>query len=426
VVSGVLSDRYRTRRTPFLVGLISLFASTLLFALSSSLTLLIIARILQGLSTAVVTTVGFALLADQYGSSADESSGLGQAMGYLSMCMSLGWFVGPIVGGWVYDRAGYAAVFGPALACVGVEIVLRLMMVESEKKRHYRPTTSDAGALPRIEQQEEARGSYRSTESMTPSPMTSDRGTEDTPLLASQPRGKKQKHALLALTSSLPLMTTILGATLIDALLVAFDGVLPVYLKDSYGLSSSQTSLVFIALVAPMCLSPVFGSLSDRVGPIAPSVTGFLLGALCFWALGYQHAISMTASASNDVHFTVNHLWLLVPVLMATGTSFSIAMPALNARVSHLVTEIERRNPSVFGDGGAYGQAYGLTHMGLGVGLVLGPVGCGLLKEWAGWMTMSFVMAGVSVLGMVVVLLGRAEEILERRQEEARNGNGVE
>jgi predicted MFS family arabinose efflux permease len=68
------------------MGLVALGSATVIFALSTKLWLLLVARALQGLSTAIVITVGFALVFDKVG-----PSQLGQAMGYTSMSLSLGW-----------------------------------------------------------------------------------------------------------------------------------------------------------------------------------------------------------------------------------------------------------------------------------------------------------------------------------------------
>lgn len=65
--AGVITDRLSARRTPFLVGLVALLAGTLTLGLGQSVAVLAIARVLQGLSAAVVWTVGFVLVLDTVG-----------------------------------------------------------------------------------------------------------------------------------------------------------------------------------------------------------------------------------------------------------------------------------------------------------------------------------------------------------------------
>ena len=65
---GYLADLVPSRRMPFLLGLTSLMAATMLFAVGQSVLVLAIARILQGISAAVVWTIGLALVYDTVGS----------------------------------------------------------------------------------------------------------------------------------------------------------------------------------------------------------------------------------------------------------------------------------------------------------------------------------------------------------------------
>jgi MFS family permease len=66
--AGYLADHISTRRMPFLIGLTALMAATLLFATGNSVVVLTVARVLQGISAAVVWTVGLALVYDTVGS----------------------------------------------------------------------------------------------------------------------------------------------------------------------------------------------------------------------------------------------------------------------------------------------------------------------------------------------------------------------
>jgi MFS family permease len=66
-IAGVLADRTSSRQMPFLLGLTALIFATLLFAVGQSLAVLTIARILQGISGAVVWTIGLALCLETVG-----------------------------------------------------------------------------------------------------------------------------------------------------------------------------------------------------------------------------------------------------------------------------------------------------------------------------------------------------------------------
>ena len=59
---------------------------------------------------------------------------LGRATGFSSMALSMGLLLGPVVGGVLYEYAGYFQTFLPALVLVGVELVLRMLIVEDRTR----------------------------------------------------------------------------------------------------------------------------------------------------------------------------------------------------------------------------------------------------------------------------------------------------
>ena len=56
--AGIIADKAKTRRVPFLSGLAALLAASVILALGQTIAVLVVARILQGISGAVVWTVG--------------------------------------------------------------------------------------------------------------------------------------------------------------------------------------------------------------------------------------------------------------------------------------------------------------------------------------------------------------------------------
>lgn len=79
-VAGVLADRVSTRQAPFLLGLLSLLAATVILFLARSMPVLLIARVLQGIAAAVVWTIGLALCLETVG-----SDKLGRTIGSVSL-----------------------------------------------------------------------------------------------------------------------------------------------------------------------------------------------------------------------------------------------------------------------------------------------------------------------------------------------------
>jgi MFS family permease len=76
---GIIADRTKNRKTPFMSGLFAMMVGTVMLSIFSSIPLLLLARILQGSSAAVVWTVGFAMVLDTVG-----PENLGKVVGTVS------------------------------------------------------------------------------------------------------------------------------------------------------------------------------------------------------------------------------------------------------------------------------------------------------------------------------------------------------
>ena len=68
-VAGIITDRLGNRQKPFLVGLFALALSTMLLALGKTVAAVAVARVLQGISSAVVWVVGLAICLETVGPS---------------------------------------------------------------------------------------------------------------------------------------------------------------------------------------------------------------------------------------------------------------------------------------------------------------------------------------------------------------------
>src|SRR6476469_5639720 len=115
---GAMSDRLG-RKGPMIAALAVLAGATLLFAYAQSLPMLFLARMLQGAADAVTWVVGFALIADLYGE--DER---GRAMGLAMGGSSLGFIIGPVVGGWLYEIGGIRLPFLVVAALAAIDLVV--------------------------------------------------------------------------------------------------------------------------------------------------------------------------------------------------------------------------------------------------------------------------------------------------------------
>ena len=83
-VAGIIADKVGSRQQPFLIGLFSLLLSTILLALGNTITAIAIARILQGMSSAVVWVVGLAICLETVG-----PNRLGTTIGTVRFCVDI-------------------------------------------------------------------------------------------------------------------------------------------------------------------------------------------------------------------------------------------------------------------------------------------------------------------------------------------------
>lgn len=65
--AGWISDKVGSRRRPFIVGLLLLSVGNAMIAFGKTFTVLVMARLLQGMSAAIVWTVGIAMVQDTVG-----------------------------------------------------------------------------------------------------------------------------------------------------------------------------------------------------------------------------------------------------------------------------------------------------------------------------------------------------------------------
>lgn len=179
----------------------------------------LIGRILQGMSTAIVGAAGLALLADNV-----ERGEQGQYLGYTTMAMNAGVLLGPLSGGIAYDKGGYYAVYEIAFALIGLDILLRLVVVEKRTARKYMASIEDPCFDPLLPQpalnDDEERRSLDSTGNVTDA-------ESESPAASTNPRSVWQRRLppFLWLLGSRRLLVAMLGAMMWGILVTSFDAV---------------------------------------------------------------------------------------------------------------------------------------------------------------------------------------------------------
>ncbi|MDR1840407.1 MAG: MFS transporter [Holophagales bacterium] len=125
---GKLGDMVGRRRM-MLWGLVGLWGTTLLFAFGTSFSLLVFARVLQGLSATATWTSGMALVADHW-----PARHRGKAMSTCFAFANLGALVGPPFSGYISEYWGVRAPFIVAGGIALVDALLRVWLLQDKEK----------------------------------------------------------------------------------------------------------------------------------------------------------------------------------------------------------------------------------------------------------------------------------------------------
>ncbi|OTA69968.1 MFS transporter-like protein [Hypoxylon sp. EC38] len=411
-LAGIYADHTSSRRWPLLIGLVALAASTLLLCFGHSIGLLVLGRLLQGFSAAIVWSVGCALLVDTM------DSAVGVAIGYVGTSMSIGLLIAPVIGGAVYGAVGYYPVYYIAFGVVAVDILLRLFMIEKKVARQWidedrDSSTSEEGdnqadveaaalsASPGHASLVEASGDHISTSATTPkdsdqAPQDNSREKQGEAISTDQntaiPKEKvSTRSCFKALLTSPRLLAALYGLFTQAGIMMGFDASLALFVENTFGWNSTAAGILFLALFVPGFLSPLVGWLSDRYGAKWPSFFGFCL------------CIPLLACLRFVTESSIQHKVLLGFLLALLGIALAFANVPLMAEITYVIEAIEAAEPGIFGETGVYGMGYGLFTMAFALGGVIGPLWAGYVVASAGWATMTWSFAIWAASGAVVI-----------------------
>ena len=118
---GALSDLVNRSRL-MLVGVLAFALPPFVYPLVPNLEVLTVLRVVHGLATAVFTPLVLAMVAELY------PAARGAALGWYTSAAQGGGLLGPVLGGWIIDRAGYTETFltGGGFGLVGLALYLVL------------------------------------------------------------------------------------------------------------------------------------------------------------------------------------------------------------------------------------------------------------------------------------------------------------
>ena len=397
-------DRIESRRTPFLVCLVCPTGATALLAVGTKVGFWVAGRLLQGVSAGMLWVACLALLTDTVG-----PEGIGQAVGIIGIPMSMGPIVGPLLGGIIYAHAGYYAVFGLMFAMLGVDAVLRLVLIEKRVAQKWLKAEAVQSETQIADPNSGSPASLASCPNPSNISCTMTVNGDETangPPPSSQIM-RYQFPPILRLLLSFRVLVALAGGLLQSSLNVAFDSTLPLTVNALFGWQQTGQGLIFITILLPSLLQPIFGAITDR----------FQQGRRLLAASGCLLATAAYVLLRLVTQDTLSQKALLCVLLVIIGLGMAIAMPAIIAEIGAAVADFKKSDPQAI-KGSVIATGWSLVNASYAAGCLIGPLFAGLIRNAAGWQTTTWCLGLLSAVTGVFLLLCLGKWIGKLEQKE--------
>lgn len=375
-----------------------------MLALGQSIAVLIVARILQGVSAAVVWTIGLALVLDTVG-----SERLGVTIGAIFSFISVGELVAPVLGGVVYEKVGYSGVFGMGSAILALDFLMRAVVIEKKVAAKYEDAGGENSIEPRRGRNGSGGGTERDEEVDEESRLLGEGvrndDEEEWKITKDQPKWIRTFPILYCLGNP-RLLTAQLVAFTQATLISVFDATIPTEAQSLFDVSSLKAGLLFIPLVLPyLLLGSVAGKGVDKYGPKPAATIGFFYLAPILILL----RIPSLGGTPEIVKFCA--------ILVFCGLGLALISAPSIVESSYVVERYHKCNRGFFGEGGPYAQLYAINSMVFSAGLTLGPLVAGSLRDRIGYGNMNAVVAAMCLVVSILsfVFLGGKPRMLKKK-----------
>jgi MFS family permease len=349
-------DHFQNRRVPWYVGLLLIIAGTVVFGVADKFWTFVLSRLLQGISSAILYTVGLAVLVETVNK--DE---VGRYMGTAMSCNNFGIILSPLIGGIFYEAAGKYAVFGLMAGLSAIDITLRLLMREN-------PTTIPfQGKITYMGETKKAPTSSSSHLTAITRSEVANPSTEKLCVIV-QPAPQGRLAGIFQLVRSPRLLTALYGCFVNECIVASLCAVLPLFVNQTFHWTSLQAGCLFLAIAIPGLAGPLAGLLADKVGARWVAVSGFLLTA--------PFLVLMSLVKTDSLHDIV----VLCVLLSLAGSSIIFFLSPLGADLSVVADTISAETGMDM-----YASAFSLMNSALAAASIIGPLFIGWLQKEVGW-----------------------------------------
>ena len=349
-IGGKVGDLYGRRRL-YLFSMLGFGVASILAALSTDLTMLIVTRVVQALTAAMMLPTGAALVRQVF-----PVERRAAAFGVVGASAGLAAGIGPVLGGGILALGGWRAMFWMNIPIVVLGLVVAYRYFPPAAKRGARPPFDLVGAV-LLGAAMIAFALALSLAGSASLSLTAGLAGAAAALLVLFAVNERRvvepltDPRLLGNRSFVGATGTILFSTigLYAIILVA-----PLLLKVVQERGSAETGLIMAAMSAPIfVLARVGGRLADRFGRRRPAMAG-----------GVLQAAGAAVLLLSDLDASA---WPVVAALLLMGAGLALQIPAAQTAAVEAVGERDA------------GMASGVYSMGRYIGSLIGAAALGAL-----------------------------------------------
>ncbi|KAK3841144.1 MAG: major facilitator superfamily domain-containing protein [Linnemannia gamsii] len=365
-IFAIMSDKYQNRRIPMMLGMLGLAVATVGFSLASNYWVLILARIGQGSAGGASWTIGLGLLADVY-----PPDNLGVVMGATMTANAVGFMLGPMVGGYLYEYHGYSA---PFVFCAGLAILDFLCIVfiaEPEKKKvsaAVKPTDGD-------DVQQEGESSSNAIE-------------QEVDGLTVRSGHEPSTTTVVAIASNWTITCCLLATFVAASVFSGLEPILPLYLEELLGAGPTQTGLIFLAAIFPTLFSSAIGYYADKIGHFYISLLGMFIFAIATFCLSLPRSF----------------LSFILPLALFGLGSSTILTPLLPA----MADVVNKKGWN------GYAKTYALYNMTYSLSMAIGPITAGFIFEDFDFQWTMIMFGCLIVVATPIIFTAQIVEVVAR------------